>query len=358
MENKRVLLGMSGGVDSAVAAIILKEQGYEVVGVTLDLYCNPTSNPSTTAFEDAKKVCDFLGIEHHVVSYKDEFKKYVIDKFICDYKNCRTPNPCIECNKFMKFGLMYDKAQELNCNYIATGHYAKTEFDEKYNSVVLKKSNAGKKDQSYVLYNLPRNMLEKVLFPLGEFSNKNEIREMAEKYGLHIAKKPDSEDICFIPDGDYKKFLEENSDIRRNEGNIVNKEGKVLGHHKGLYNHTIGQRKGLGISNPVPLFVIGFDVNKNELIVGEEAELYSKEFEVGDYNLILIDEDDSKLTSQEGIECEIKIRYAATPAKGRIYMLENKKIKVIFDEPQKSVTPGQSAVFYDGDILLGGGKIL
>lgn len=358
MENRRVLLGMSGGVDSAVAAIILKEQGYEVVGVTLDLYYNPTGNPSTNAFEDAKKVCDFIGIEHHVVSYKDEFRKYVIDKFICDYKNCRTPNPCIECNKFMKFGLMYDKAQELNCNYISTGHYAKTEFDEKYNSVVLKKSNAGKKDQSYVLYNLPRNMLEKVLFPLGEFSNKNEIREMAEKYGLHIAKKPDSEDICFIPDGDYKKFLEGNSDIRKNEGNIVNKEGKVLGRHKGLYNHTIGQRKGLGISNPVPLFVIGFNVSKNELIVGEESELYSSEFEVGEYNLILIDENDSRLTSEEGIICEIKIRYAATPAKGKIYKTESHKIKVVFDEPQKSVTPGQSAVFYDGDILLGGGKIL
>lgn len=358
MENRRVLLGMSGGVDSAVAAILLKKQGYDVVGVTLDLYCNTSKPLTSNAFEDAKKVCDFLGIEHHIVAYRDEFKKHVIDRFICDYKNCRTPNPCIECNKFMKFGLMYDKAHELNCNYIATGHYAKTEFDEKYNSVVLKKSNAGKKDQSYVLYNLPRNMLNKVLFPLGDFHNKNEIREMAEKYGLHIAKKPDSEDICFIPDGDYKKFLEENSDIKRNEGNIVNKEGKILGHHKGLYNHTIGQRKGLGISNPVPLFVIGFNVSKNELIVGEEAELYSKEFEVGEYNLILIDENDSKLTSEEGITCEIKIRYAATPAKGKIYKTESNKIKVVFDEPQKSVTPGQSAVFYDDDILLGGGKIL
>lgn len=357
MENRRVLLGMSGGVDSAVAAILLKEQGYEVVGLTLELCENKALVSHVEPHADAKKVCDFLNIEFHVASYKDEFKKYVIDKFICDYKNCKTPNPCIECNKYMKFGLMYEKAKELNCAYIATGHYAKTEFDEKYNSVVLKKSNAGKKDQSYVLYNLPKDMLDKVLFPLGNFQNKAEIREIAEKAGLHIAKKPDSEDICFIPDGDYKKFLEENSNIRKNEGNIVNKDGKILGKHQGLFNHTIGQRKGLGISNPVPLFVVGFDVVRNELIVGEEAELYSKEFEVEDYNLIMLDENDSRLNSEEGVECEIKIRYAATPAKGKIFIKNQGTITVVFDEPQKSVTPGQSAVFYDSDVVLGGGKI-
>ena len=357
MENKRVLLGMSGGVDSAVAAILLKEQGYEVVGLTLELCENKALVSHVEPYADAKKVCDFLGIEFHVASYKNEFRKHVIDKFICDYKNCKTPNPCIECNKFMKFGYMYEKAKELNCKYIATGHYAKTEFDEKYNSVVLKKSNAGKKDQSYVLYNLSKDMLDKVLFPLGDFHNKTEIRELAEKHGLHIAKKADSEDICFIPDGDYKKFLEENSDIKKRPGNIVNREGKVLGKHQGLYNHTIGQRKGLGISNPVPLFVVGFDVVKNELIVGEEAELYSKEFEIEDYNLIMIDENDARLNSEEGIECEIKIRYAATAAKGRIIKKDSKLIAVVFDEPQKSVTPGQSAVFYDGDIVIGGGKI-
>ncbi|MBQ8300100.1 MAG: tRNA 2-thiouridine(34) synthase MnmA [Clostridia bacterium] len=359
MDNKKVLLGMSGGVDSAVSAILLKEQGYEVVGVTLELYENKAlplrgeefySKGSPAA--DAKKVCDFLGIEHHVMSFKEAFKKHVIDNFICEYKNCRTPNPCIQCNKFLKFGVMYEKAKELGCEYIATGHYAKTEYSDKYGCTVLTKSNAGKKDQSYVLYNLPKDMVDKVLFPLGEFQDKSEIRAIAEKYNLPVAKKPDSEDICFIPDGDYKKFLEENSDIKSKEGNIVDKTGKVLGKHSGLYKHTIGQRKGLGISNPVPLFVVGFDVIKNELIVGEEAELYTKEFEVENYNLILIDETDL----EKGVDCEIKIRYAAQPANGKILKIDS-KIKVVFDEPQKSVTPGQSAVFYDGEILIGGGII-
>lgn len=360
MDNKKVLLGMSGGVDSAVAAIILKEQGYEVIGVTLELYENKAlplreeevySKGAPAA--DAKKVCDFLGIEHHVMSFKEEFKRHVIDNFICEYKNCRTPNPCIQCNKFLKFGIMYEKAKELGCEYIATGHYAKTEYNEKYGRIVLMKSNAGKKDQSYVLYNLPRDMVEKVLFPLGDFYDKSEIRAIAEKYNLPVAKKPDSEDICFIPDGDYKKFLEENSDIKSREGNIVNKTGKILGKHSGLYKHTIGQRKGLGISNSVPLFVVGFDVDKDELIVGEEADLYTKEFEVDNYNLILINE----TNLESGVDCEIKIRYAAQPAKGKIFKSDS-KIKVIFDEPQKSVTPGQSAVFYDGEIVIGGGIII
>lgn len=360
MENKRVLLGMSGGVDSAVAAILLKEQGYEVVGVTLELYENKAlplreedfySKGAPTV--DAKKVCDFFNIEHHVMSFKDEFKKHVIDNFVCEYKNCRTPNPCIQCNKFLKFGVMFEKAKELDCEYIATGHYAKIEYDEKFGKKVLMKSNAGKKDQSYVLYNLPKHLVDKVLFPLGDFREKAEIRAIAEKYNLPVAKKPDSEDICFIPDGDYKKFLEDNSDIRSEEGNIVDKNGKVLGKHYGLYKHTIGQRKGLGISNPVPLFVVGFNTEKNELIVGEEADLYTKEFEVENYNLILVDEFDF----EKGVECEIKIRYAAIPAKGIVKRINENKLEVTFDEPQKSITPGQSAVFYFGDVVIGGGII-
>ena len=358
MDNKKVLLGMSGGVDSAVSAILLKEQGYEVVGVTLELYENKAlplrgeefySKGSPAA--DAKKVCDFLGIEHHVMSFKEAFKKHVIDNFICEYKNCRTPNPCIQCNKFLKFGVMYEKAKELGCEYIATGHYAKTEYSDKYGCTVLTKSNAGKKDQSYVLYNLPKDMVDKVLFPLGEFQDKSEIRAIAEKYNLPVAKKPDSEDICFIPDGDYKKFLENNSTIKPKEGNIVNSKGEILGKHTGLYNYTIGQRKGLGISNKVPLFVLGLNKDKNEVIVGEEKELYKKEILVSDINLLLVDKIEGEM------EVEVKTRYSSKVAKAKIVQDKN-IIKVTFDEPQRAITPGQSAVFYIGDIVLGGGKII
>lgn len=354
---KRVLLGMSGGVDSSVAAILLKNAGYEVIGATMKLWesndeyveggcCNVNSAM------DAKRVCDTLDIPHYVLNFKEQFNECVIKNFIEEYKKCRTPNPCIECNKYLKFGLMYKKAKELNCDYIATGHYAKIEYSEKYKMNVLKKSNAGYKDQSYVLYNLPREMTDKVLFPLGDFENKEQIRNIAKEYNLIVASKPDSEDICFIPDGDYKKFLEENSELRENIGNIVNEKGQVLGKQSGLYKYTIGQRKGLGISNEVPLFVKGFNIEKNELIVGEETEIFSKEAIVNEINLILID----KL--EKPMEVMAKIRYAAKEAKATIYPQENGNIKVIFDEPQRAITPGQSIVFYIDDIVLGGGKII
>ena len=251
----------------------------------------------------------------------------------------------------MKFGAMLKKAQELNCNYIATGHYAKTEYSEKYSRWVLKKSNAGKKDQSYVLWNIQKEILEFILFPLADFENKDQIREIARNKNLKVANKPDSEDICFIPDGNYKKFLEENSDIKPKQGNIVNSQGRVLGKHTGLYNYTIGQRKGLGISNPVPLFVLGFNSEKNEVIVGEEHELYSKEILVKDVNLLLFDE------IKEELEVEVKTRYSAKQAKAKITQ-DGEYIKIVFDEPQRAVTPGQSAVFYIDDIVVGGGKIV
>lgn len=350
MDNRKVLLGMSGGVDSSVSALLLKEQGYEVIGTTLELFENSCSNTNT--YVDVKAICNSMGIEHHIYNYKKEFKEHVIDDFINCYANCKTPNPCIECNRYMKFGYMWQKAKELGCNYIATGHYAKTEYSEKYKRWVLKKSNAGKKDQSYVLWNISKDVIEHMLFPLAEFQNKEEIREIARKNNLKVANKTDSEDICFIPDGNYKKFLEINSNIKPKQGNIVNTKGEVLGKHNGLYNYTIGQRKGLGISYEVPLYVVGFNKEKNEVIVGEENEIYSKEMLVSSINLLLIDE------IKEKMQVLVKTRYSVKEEKATIEMIDKDLIKVTFENPTPRITPGQSAVFYIDDIVLGGGKII
>lgn len=347
MEKKRVLLGMSGGVDSSVCALLLQDKGYDVVGVTMELFGNNDDN-----INDAKSLCQKMGIEYHSVNCRDLFKDKVINNFINEYSKQRTPNPCIECNKYMKFGKMYEISQKLGCDYISTGHYARSEYSDKYKRYVLKKSLNMLKDQSYVLYSLQRSLLEKLLFPLGEFLSKEDVRTFARKHGISAASKPDSQDICFITDGNYKKFLEENSDIKPCIGNIVNKDGKILGKHNGLYNYTIGQRKGLGVSYKSPLFVVDFDSNKNELIVSTKNDMARDKMYVNNINFLLVDKLDK--------ECRVgvKIRYSSKEEMAVIKMIDDDLLEVVFDNPVERITPGQSAVFYVDDIVLGGGKIL
>lgn len=334
---KRVLLGMSGGVDSSVAAYLLKKDGYEVVGVTMTLI----KNQDSPQINDAKQVCEKLKIEHHVVNYQEFFKNEVINNFISNYLNGKTPNPCIVCNKKLKFGLLWQKAQELNCEYIATGHYANI-IDGKICKI------DSPKDQSYFLYKIDKEVIPHILFPLNKFPDKETIRKIAAEQQLVTFNKKDSQDICFIEDGNYANFLEKNISNLPPQGNFVLTTGEVIGKHKGIIYYTIGQRKGLGISYSHPLYVIKIDKEKNEVILGTEQDLYNKTIYITDIN-ILVDNLPSKAQG--------KIRYKANPVSCSIEKIDDNNLKVIFDEPVKSATPGQSLVLYDNDILLGGGII-
>lgn len=392
---KKVLIGMSGGVDSSVSALLLQEQGYEVIGATMRLWeeneqsdsreiiansnCKETiengENKQNNAVEDAKKVCEKLGIKHYVLDLREEFKEKVVNNFICTYMCAKTPNPCVECNKFMKFDAFYKLAKELECEYIATGHYAKKIYSEEFKQYVLAKADAIRKDQSYFLYGISKEILSYVIFPLSEFKDKAEIRSIAEEAGLEVAKKKDSQEVCFIPDNDYIGFLikhkdniekpgdfkAQNTNLNK-QGNIVLSSGEVLGTHAGLINYTVGQRRGLGIAYKEPLYVIKLNKEKNEVIVGTEKELYSSELWANELNF-LVDINSLKNISdlpnkeKQEIEIEAKIRYRSKPAKATL-TIENNIAKVKFIEPQRAITPGQSVVFYLNDIVLGGGKIL
>lgn len=383
---KKVLIGMSGGVDSSVSALLLQEQGYEVIGATMRLWeeneqsdsreiiansnCKETiengENKQNNAVEDAKKVCEKLGIKHYVIDLREEFQRRVVDNFICTYLCAKTPNPCVECNKFLKFDAFYKVAQELGCEYIATGHYAKNFYSDEFNQYVLAKADAIEKDQSYFLYGINKDILPYIIFPLSEYTDKAEIRKIAEENGLEVAQKKDSQEICFIQNNDYISFLKKYNDNVNNEGNIVLSNGEILGKHTGLINYTVGQRKGLGVSYKEPLYVIKLDKAKNEVIVGTEKELYTDELMANELNFLV---DISYLRSktkiqnnlqnneQREIEIEAKIRYRSKPAKATL-KIEDNNAKVKFSEPQRAITPGQSVVFYLNNIVLGGGKII
>lgn len=338
---EQVLVGLSGGVDSSVCAKLLQQQGYEVIGGTMKLLEGDTT--------DISKICNNLGIKYLELDYIKEFKEEVISNFAKEYQECRTPNPCVLCNKRFKFGRFYEYAKEHGIKYVATGHYAKIEYSDKYQRYVLKRSNNLLKDQSYFLYNIKKEILPYVIFPLAEYYDKSEIREIARKNGLSVHSKSDSQDICFIKENDYKKFLSDMNYVSDKPGDII-LDGCVVGKHTGLYKYTIGQRKGLGIAYEEPLYVIGFNQEKNQLYVGVEKDLYIKEFNVKDYNLLLMDE------IKEPLLVDVKVRYKSQPSKAYVVQ-ENNEIRVKFLEKQKGVTPGQSAVFYIDDIVLGGGII-
>ena len=348
MKTEKVAIGMSGGVDSSVAAALLKNRGYDVIGVTMLLGDNDQKN-----VDDAKNVCKKLGIEHYTVDFREEFQKNVIDYFVEEYQNGRTPNPCVVCNRFLKFDAMLTFAKSLGTDKIATGHYAKIEYNENTGRYLLKQANSSQKDQTYALYTLTQNQLSKTVMPLGELESKAETRKIAEELGLDVAGKSDSMEICFIPDKDYASFIEKYSGKSGEPGDFVDTEGNILGRHSGIINYTIGQRKGLGITFGKPMFVTKIDAEKNQVVLGEKGTEFSQELMAKKLNFMPFDH----LT--EEIEVLAKVRYSAKPALATIIPVGDDQVKVIFDTPQRAVTPGQAVVFYNKEDMsvVGGGII-
>ena len=356
--SKRVMIGMSGGVDSSVAAYLLKKQGYDVIGVTMklwddnddDLIENEGGCCSLSAVEDARQVADRIGIPFYVLNFREVFEKKVIEPFIDEYLNGRTPNPCIACNKHIKFDDFYKKARQIGCDYVATGHYAKIEKDEKTGRYSLKKSITDKKDQTYALYNLTQEQLEHTLLPIGDYE-KDEVRKIAKEMGMDVHNKPDSQEICFVKDNDYANYVKKHSKKRIDGGYFVDTKGNVLGKHTGIINYTIGQRKGLGIAFGKPMFVVDIDPIRNTVILGDNEDIFSKTLIAKDVNFISIDK------IEEPIKVQAKIRYSAKPSPATVYKEDENTIKIVFDEPQRAITKGQSVVMYDGDVVVGGGII-
>lgn len=353
----KVVVGMSGGVDSSVAAYLLKEQGYDVIGVTMQIWQDEEQVAQEenggccglSAVDDARRVAAALEIPYYVMNFKKEFKENVIDYFVEEYQNGRTPNPCIACNRYVKWESLLQRSLSIGAEYIATGHYARVVQLEN-GRYTLRRSATLAKDQTYALYNLTQEQLKRTLMPVGKYT-KDEVRAIAEKINLRIANKPDSQDICFVPDGDYAAYIEEEAGVKVPEGNFVLTDGTVLGRHKGITHYTVGQRKGLGLALGYPAFVLEIRPETNEVVIGTKEESMTTQLRARNLNFMAVED----LT--EPLHVFTKIRYNHKGAWCTIEKTGEDEVLCTFDEPQRAVTPGQAVVFYDGEYVLGGGTI-
>lgn len=355
--NKKAMIAMSGGVDSSVAAYLMKDAGYDCIGATMKLFHNEDIGISRAHtccslddVEDARNVAASLDIPYYVFNFSERFQEEVMDKFVRSYENGMTPNPCIDCNRYLKFEYLYQRAKELDYDYIVTGHYARIEQDKDTGRYLLKKAVDDSKDQSYVLFSMTKEQLAHTLFPLGGM-HKTKVRELAESHGFVNARKHDSQDICFVQNGSYADFIETYTGKTYPAGDFIDKNGNVLGRHKGIIRYTIGQRKGLGFSLREPMYVMAVNPADNTVVLGSDSDLFTPELTAKDINLISVDSIDTPM------RVKAKVRYRHTEQWATVTQTDDDTIKVVFDEPQRAITRGQAVVLYDGDNVVGGGTI-
>lgn len=356
--SSKMLIAMSGGVDSSVACYLMKAAGNDCIGATMKLFYNEdvglSKNHSCCSVDDvadARSVATSMDIPYYVFNFSERFKEEVLDRFVCCYENGITPNPCIECNRHLKFEYLYNRCKELGYEYVVTGHYAWIEQDPNTGRYLLRRAVDPTKDQSYVLYSMTQDQLAHTVFPLGKMT-KLEARAIAEEHGFINAKKHDSQDICFVPDGKYYNFIEQYTGKTYPEGDFVDEDGNVLGRHKGIIRYTVGQRKGLGLSLKAPLYVKKVDIEKNQVVLAPDENLYSSELTANDINLISVEK------IEQPMRVKAKVRYRHTEQWATVTQPTPDTIHVVFDEPQRAITSGQAVVLYDGDIVVGGGTII